>query len=58
MSRAEAVETTTLDLITSLQIKPYLQGFYLVGGTALALHLGHRRSVDIDLLHPEKPYLF
>jgi len=23
-------------------------GFYLAGGTAIALHLGHRRSVDID----------
>ena len=23
-------------------------GFYLAGGTALALHLGHRRSVDFD----------
>lgn len=24
-------------------------GFYLVGGTALALHIGHRRSIDFDL---------
>jgi len=24
------------------------QGFYLGGGTAIALHLGHRRSVDFD----------
>lgn len=24
------------------------QGFHLVGGTAVALHLGHRRSVDLD----------
>src|SRR5262245_56151865 len=23
-------------------------GFYLAGGTAVALHLGHRRSVDLD----------
>jgi hypothetical protein len=23
-------------------------GFYLAGGTAIALHLGHRRSVDFD----------
>ena len=23
--------------------------FYLVGGTAIALHLGHRRSIDFDL---------
>lgn len=26
-----------------------LDGFYLAGGTGLALHLGHRRSVDLDL---------
>ncbi|MBP6978439.1 MAG: nucleotidyl transferase AbiEii/AbiGii toxin family protein [Bacteroidales bacterium] len=44
-----AVEAPTLELIKSLQDKPYLQGFYLVGGTALALSLGHRKSVDIDL---------
>lgn len=23
-------------------------GFYLAGGTAVALHLGHRQSVDLD----------
>ena len=23
--------------------------YYLVGGTAIALHLGHRRSVDFDM---------
>ena len=23
--------------------------YYLVGGTAIALHIGHRRSVDFDL---------
>ena len=45
----KAVESSTLELIKSLQSKTYLQGFYLVGGTALALHLDHRRSIDIDL---------
>ena len=32
------------------QIGPVLsrRGFFLVGGTAVALHLGHRRSVDFD----------
>ncbi len=44
-----AVEPQTLDLIKSLQDKSYLQGFHLVGGTALALTLNHRRSADIDL---------
>jgi hypothetical protein len=35
------------------ELLPYLklfqQSFYLVGGTAIALHLGHRRSIDFDL---------
>lgn len=26
--------------------------YYLVGGTAIALHLGHRRSIDFDLFKP------
>jgi len=28
-------------------------GFYLAGGTALAIQLGHRRSVDLDWLTPD-----
>jgi hypothetical protein len=35
------------------ELLPYLRifkrKFYLVGGTAIALHLGHRRSIDFDL---------
>lgn len=27
----------------------FARRFYLVGGTAIALHLGHRRSIDFDL---------
>jgi hypothetical protein len=45
----ETIEAPTLELIRSLQSKEYLNGFFLVGGTALALHLDHRKSVDIDL---------
>lgn len=30
-------------------IKEFSREFYLVGGTAIALHLGHRRSIDFDL---------
>jgi hypothetical protein len=33
-----------LPLLKSLSDK-----FYLIGGTAIALHLGHRRSIDFDL---------
>ena len=30
-------------------VKLFKREFYLVGGTAIALHLGHRRSIDFDL---------
>jgi len=36
-----------------VELLPYLKAFhrsfYLVGGTAVALHIGHRRSIDFDL---------
>jgi len=34
---------------------PALRDFYLAGGTALALYLGHRRSVDLDFFS-SKPF--
>jgi hypothetical protein len=46
--RAEAVTADMQEVLRSLPA----QGFYLAGGTALALWLGHRRSVDLDLFHP------
>lgn len=30
-------------------IKGFKRSFYLVGGTAIALHIGHRHSIDFDL---------
>ena len=30
-------------------IKAFSKDYYLVGGTAIALHIGHRRSIDFDL---------
>ena len=30
-------------------VKGFRRSFFLVGGTAIALHLGHRRSIDFDL---------
>jgi hypothetical protein len=30
-------------------VKEFKKEFYLVGGTAIALYLGHRRSIDFDL---------
>jgi hypothetical protein len=33
-------------------IAQFRRSFYLVGGTAIALHVGHRRSIDFDLFRP------
>lgn len=49
MLHKETVDRSTLELLVQLHQKEYLKGFYLVGGTALALKMGHRKSVDIDL---------
>jgi hypothetical protein len=35
-------------------IKKYFKQYYLVGGTAIALHIGHRKSLDFDLFTEEK----
>ena len=43
------ISPETFQLIQELQSFPQLDGFCLVGGTALALQLGHRNSIDIDL---------
>lgn len=43
-------QQTVLGLLSRIvEIRP----FYLAGGTALALHLGHRRSGDFDFFHRE-----
>ena len=49
MLQKKTVEPATLDLIIALQKLPALNSFLLVGGTALALQIGHRKSIDIDL---------
>lgn len=49
MLYTETVETGTLDLIKDLMRDGELTAFNLVGGTALSLKLGHRKSIDIDL---------
>lgn len=43
-------EILTQDQLALLPlIRKFSAGFYLVGGTALALQYGHRRSIDFDL---------
>lgn len=49
MLHTETVTESTLELLRQLLALPELASFSLVGGTNLALRLGHRISVDIDL---------
>ncbi len=48
MLRADTVTQSTLELLKNIQQIPLFQELRLVGGTALALQLGHRISVDLD----------
>ncbi len=48
MLQTRTIEPATLGLLKSLMSQPLLDSFYLVGGTALALQLGHRFSIDLD----------
>jgi len=50
----ETITGGTLDLIDRLMADSLLVKFYLVGGTALALMIGHRISIDIDLFTDEE----
>jgi len=49
----EAITPAVEETIKGLAGENLVQGFYLAGGTALALHLGHRRSADLDLFSAE-----
>jgi hypothetical protein len=44
----EAITTAVEKVLGLLGRAEPLQSFYLAGGTGLALHLGHRRSIDLD----------
>jgi len=52
MLHFKSVSTELLELLTRLMGQKEFNDFILVGGTALALQLGHRMSVDIDLFGP------
>ena len=49
MLQRKTIDEGTLALLIKLQQLEILKDFDLVGGTALALQLGHRKSVDLDL---------
>ena len=53
MLYTQTVAPRTLELLKKLEAEPSLAAFNLAGGTALALYLGHRKSVDLDLFTPQ-----
>ena len=52
MLQTTTVEKRTLELLKQLQSQSEFSNFHLAGGTALALYLGHRKSIDLDLFTP------
>ena len=49
MLQKETVTAATLEILNELMQDEALNDFFLVGGTALALQIGHRISIDLDL---------
>lgn len=52
MLHTETVAGSTLELLRKLEAESVMSDFNLAGGTSLALYLGHRKSVDLDLFTP------
>ncbi len=53
MLHKEAVTPELISLASMLSAMPELASYRMVGGTAIALHLGHRKSIDIDFFSNE-----
>ena len=49
MLHLSTIDTTTLELLKSIMYCDEFANLRLVGGTALALQFGHRKSIDLDL---------
>ncbi len=49
MLQTQTVVPDLLELLINLMNEESFNGFALAGGTSLALQLGHRKSVDIDM---------
>lgn len=49
MLQKNTVATATLELLNRFMTDEFFSEFVLVGGTALALLIGHRKSIDLDL---------
>ncbi|MBP3518170.1 MAG: nucleotidyl transferase AbiEii/AbiGii toxin family protein [Parabacteroides sp.] len=49
MLHYKTIETSTLELLKALLAIPDFANLRLAGGTSLALQIGHRTSIDLDL---------
>ena len=54
MLQYKVVDKPTLDLLNKINESVLFQNYRLVGGTALALIHGHRKSIDLDFFGNEK----
>ncbi len=50
----ETINTKTKSVLAKIAELDFLKNFYLAGGTALAIQLGHRESIDLDFFTDEK----
>jgi len=51
----ETLYPKTKQILDKIKSLPILSQFYLSGGTALSLQLGHRKSVDLDFFSADFP---
>lgn len=49
MLHRNTIDDIVYNLLVKLSSADYLKNFALAGGTSLALQMGHRKSIDIDL---------
>lgn len=49
MLHFKTIDSRTLELLNQLMVIPEFSELNLVGGTSLALQIGHRKSIDLDL---------
>lgn len=48
-----AITSACAEALAFLRRQPIIRGWYLAGGTALALQIGHRISTDLDWFSPD-----
>jgi predicted nucleotidyltransferase component of viral defense system len=49
MLQTQTVIPELLELLRKLMNEKLFDNYFLVGGTALSLQIGHRNSIDIDM---------